>query len=58
MHPVAFKKLIMEAYLAGANSMYCGCYERPTKADAREWFESEYGPQESEDCDCCEEDDD
>ena len=57
MHPVAFKKLIIEAYLAGATVMDCGCYERPTKAEAREWFDNEYGKQESdEECDCCDED--
>jgi hypothetical protein len=55
MHPVAFKKALLEAYLAGASSMYCGCYEMPNKTQAREWFDSEYGPQEAENCDCCEE---
>ena len=58
MHPTAFKKAMIEAYLAGASSMYCGCYEMQTKSDAREWFDNEYGQQEKEDCDCCEEDDD
>jgi hypothetical protein len=58
MHPGAFKKLMVKAYLAGANSMYCGCYDRQTLQDAREWFDTEYGIQESEECDCCEEDDD
>jgi hypothetical protein len=55
MHPTAFKKAMIEAYLAGASSMYCGCYEMPNKTQAREWFDDEYGPQESEECDCCEE---
>jgi hypothetical protein len=55
MHPVAFKKALIEAYLAGADSMYCGCYNRQTRADAKEWFDNEYGQQQSEDCDCCEE---
>ncbi len=55
MHPVAFRKLMIEAYLAGATVMDCGCYERPTKAEAREWFDNEYGKQESEECDCCDE---
>jgi hypothetical protein len=55
MHPVAFKKAIIEAFLAGAKNMYCGCYELPQREDAREWFESEYGSQDPEDCDCCEE---
>jgi hypothetical protein len=55
MHPVAFKKALIEAYLAGADSMYCGCYNRQTRADAKDWFDNEYGQQQSEDCDCCEE---
>jgi hypothetical protein len=55
MHPTAFKKAMLEAYLAGASSMYCGCYEMPNKSQAREWFDNEYGPQESEECDCCDE---
>jgi hypothetical protein len=57
MHPVAFKKALIEAYLAGADSMYCGCYNRQTRVDAKEWFDNEYGQQQSEDCDCCEEND-
>lgn len=56
MHPGAFRKLMIEAYLAGATVMDCGCYERPTKQEAREWFDNEYGKQESdEECDCCDE---
>ena len=55
MHPVAFKKAMIEAYLAGAANMYCGCYEMQTRNDARDWFDNEYGPQKAEDCDCCEE---
>jgi len=55
MHPTAFKKAMIEAYLAGASSMYCGCYDMQTKADARVWFDDEYGQLESEECDCCEE---
>jgi hypothetical protein len=42
MNQATVKKLIIDAYLAGANSMYCGCYERPTKADARDWYDQEY----------------
>ena len=55
MHPVAFKKAVIEAYLAGASNMYCGCYEMQSRADAKEWFENEYGRQDPEECDCCEE---
>lgn len=57
MHPIAFKKAIIEAYLAGASSMYCGCYEMPGKKEAKDWFDNEYGEQQSETCDCCEEED-
>jgi hypothetical protein len=36
--------------------MFCGCYDRKTKADAREWFDNQYGLTESDQkCDCCEE---
>ena len=58
MHPIAFRKAMIEAYLAGAESMECGCYNMKTKKDAAEWFDDEYGIQESEECDCCEEKDD
>lgn len=57
MHPVAFRKALIEAYLAGASNMYCGCYEMQTKKDAAEWFDNEYGTNSnSEECDCCEDD--
>lgn len=42
MSPQQFKKLIIEAYLAGAESMTCGCLPMQTKADAREWFEDNH----------------
>jgi hypothetical protein len=59
MHPITFKKALIEAYLAGADSMFCGCYDRKTKADAREWFDNQYGLIESDKkCDCCEEETD
>jgi len=57
MNKAMIKKLLIEAYLSGAESMYCGCYERPTKAEAREWYDQEYGVDDVEDCECCEEDD-
>jgi len=47
---------MIEAYMAGAESMFCGCYDRKTKSDAREWFDNEYGMIEETACDCCEED--
>lgn len=42
MSPQQLKKLIIEAYLAGAESMVCGCLPMQTKAEAREWFEENY----------------
>jgi len=59
MHPVTFRKALIEAYLAGASSMHCGCYEMQTKADAREWYDNEYGTIDDleERCDCCDDED-
>jgi hypothetical protein len=60
MNKAMIKKLIIEAYLSGAESVYCGCYSRPTKAEARDWYDQEYGVDDieiTEDCDCCEEED-
>ena len=42
MSPQQFKKLMIEAYLAGAESVYCGCLPAATKADARDWFEENH----------------
>ena len=42
MSPQQLKKLIIEAYLACAESMTCGCLPMQTKADAREWFEDNH----------------
>ena len=56
MHPVTFRKAMIEAYLAGAASIVeSGSHEHPSKEEARDWFDNEYGTQESEKCDCCEE---
>jgi disulfide oxidoreductase YuzD len=57
MHPVAFRKAMIEAYLAGAEAMASGDIDVPSKKEAKDWFDNEYGQQESEECDCCEEDD-
>jgi hypothetical protein len=58
MHPVAFRKAMIQAYIAGAESVIqSGLNEIPSKQEARDWFDNEYGLQESEECDCCEEDD-
>jgi hypothetical protein len=51
---VTFRKKMIEAYLAGAESMNSGDLDVPTKKEARDWYDNEYGPEESEECDCCE----
>jgi hypothetical protein len=58
MHPITFRKAMIEAYMAGAEAMTSGDIDEPNKKDARDWFDNEYGQLESEDCDCCEEDED
>jgi hypothetical protein len=55
--PQLFKKIMIEAYLAGAETMTCGCLPLPTKAEAREWFEDNYGLGQIEECECCEAED-
>jgi hypothetical protein len=42
MSPQQLKKLLIEAYLAGAENMYCGCIPAATKAEARDWFEENH----------------
>jgi hypothetical protein len=42
MSPQLFKKYMLEAYLAGAESMICGCLPMVTKSEAREWFEENH----------------
>ena len=57
MHPVAFRKAMIQAYMAGAESVIqSGLTEPISKQEARDWFDNEYGLQESAECDCCEED--
>ena len=59
MHPVAFKKAMLEAYLAGAEAMFSGDIDIPSKKEAREWFENDYGLiVTDEKCDCCDDDGD
>ena len=59
MHPVAFKKAMLEAYLAGAEAMAAGDIDVPSKKEAREWFENDYGLiVTDEKCDCCDDDED
>jgi hypothetical protein len=57
MHPVAFRKAMIEAYLAGAEAMASGDIDSPSKKDARDWFDNQYGVQETQECDCCEDND-
>jgi hypothetical protein len=57
MHPVAFRKAMIEAYLAGAEAMASGDIDTPSKKEAKAWFDNEYGLLKSEECDCCEEED-
>jgi hypothetical protein len=57
MHPVAFRKAMVEAYLAGAEAILSGDIDIPSKKEAKAWFDNEYGLQESAECDCCEDDD-
>ena len=58
MHPVAFRKAMIEAFIAGAEAMSSGDIDTPSKKDARDWFDNQYGVQETQECDCCEENDD
>lgn len=58
MHPVAFRKAMIEAFLAGAALVVdTNSHEYPSKKEARDWFDNEYGIPEEE-CDCCEEKED
>jgi hypothetical protein len=56
--PQLFKKFIIEAYIAGAETMTCGCLPPPTKTEAREWFDDQFGLGQVEECECCEDKDD
>lgn len=58
MNKATLKKLLIDAYMSGAESVYCGCYARPTKAEARDWYDQEFGIEEIEDCECCDNSDD
>ena len=59
MHPVAFRKAMIEAYLAGAEAMASGDIDTPSKKEAKAWFDNDYGLTViTEECDCCEENDD
>jgi hypothetical protein len=50
---------MIEAYIAGAEAMASGDIDMPSKKEARDWFDNEYGLTVTEEkCDCCEETDD
>lgn len=59
MHPTAFRKAMIEAFLAGANMIIeTGSHEQPTREEAKDWFDNQYGlTVTDEKCDCCEEKD-
>lgn len=58
MHPVTFRKKMIEAYLAGAEAMASGDIDEPSKKEAKEWFDNEYGLTVTDTkCDCCEDED-
>lgn len=49
---------MIEAYLAGAEAMASGDIDEPSKKEAKEWFDNEYGLTVIDaKCDCCEDDD-
>ena len=55
MHPVTFRKKMIEAYMAGAEAMASGDIDEPNKKDAKDWYDNEYGVEDTnEKCDCCE----
>jgi len=58
MHPVTFRKAMIEAYIAGAEAMASGDIDTPSKKDARDWYDNQCGVQEVQECDCCEENED
>jgi hypothetical protein len=58
MHPITFRKAMIEAYMAGAEAMASGDIDVPNKKDAKDWYDNEYGVAPKEECDCCEENDD
>ncbi len=45
---------MIEAYMAGAEAMAERDIDVPSKKEAKDWFDNEYGIQESEKCECCE----
>ena len=58
MHPVTFRKKMIEAYMAGAEAMAERDIDVPSKKEAKDWFDNEYGltvTNSDEICDCCEE---
>ena len=59
MHPIAFRKAMIQAYIAGAELMAERDIDVPNKKEASDWFDNEYGLTIiDKPCDCCEELDD
>lgn len=60
MHPITFRKKMIEAYMAGAEAMAERDIDVPSKKEAKDWFDNEYGltvTNSNDICDCCEDED-
>jgi len=54
MHPIAFRKAMIDAYMAGfGDAIESGTMEHISKLEARDWFDNMYGTLDIEDCACC-----
>ena len=58
MHPIAIRKAIIKAYIAGAHLINDGGVI-PTKEEAVDYYDDEFGVLDlsEQKCDCCEEED-
>jgi hypothetical protein len=58
MHPIAIRKAIIKAYIAGA-AVTNGGGIMPTKREAVDYYDDEFGMLDlsEQKCDCCEEED-
>jgi hypothetical protein len=58
MHPIAIRKAIIKAYMAGAEVINGGGV-MPTRRDAVDYYDDEFGALDlsEQECDCCIEDD-
>jgi hypothetical protein len=57
MHPIAIRKAIIKAYIAGA-AVVNGGGVMPTRRDAVDYYDDEFGilDETEHKCDCCEDD--